>query len=213
MLVKICGIISSHEASLAATEGADAIGLISHMPSGPGIIHESLIRDIARSTPPSMASFLLTSRTSAEEIIRQHRYCGTTSLQLCEQLVPQEYYLLREALPGTLLVQTVHVTGEEALEAALHAAPFVDALLLDSVSGSVRGGTGRTHDWSVSRRIRDSSKLPIYLAGGLNHENLGSAIEAVDPAGVDVYTGVRSASGLDERLLRLFIDAARRKSF
>ncbi len=92
-------------------------------------------------------------------------------------------------------------------------APLVDALLLDSGNPTLRikvlGGTGRLHNWSVSRTIRDRVNVPVFLAGGLKPNNVRAAIEAVRPFGVDVCSGLRTDGRLDPTLLHDFMHAAR----
>ncbi len=207
--VKICCIGSADEARLAVRYGASAVGLVSEMPSGPGVIDEGLIAEIAGVVPPGVSSFLLTCKQDVGGIVAQQRRCRTSVLQLCDRLLAGTYEDLRAALPGIGIVQVVHVTGEEAVDEALAAAPRVDALLLDS--GNPRlpvkelGGTGRRHDWRVSRRIRDLAGVPVYLAGGLSADNVAEAVEQVGPFGVDVCGGVRTDGRLDEARLAAFV--------
>lgn len=211
--VKICGIESIAEAGLAIEAGASAIGLVSAMPSGPGVISEELIAAIAATVPPPVATFLLTSLTEPQSIIEQHRRCRTSVIQLVDTVAPGQWGQLRAGLPGIGLVQVIHVIGEEALEQARAAAPYVSALLLDSGNPGASvpefGGTGRVHDWALSRRIVEASPVPVFLAGGLCAENVGAAIAAVRPFTVDVCSGVRANGRLDgERLRALFAAVA-----
>ena len=207
-LVKICCISSVLEARLAVKYGASALGLVSHMPSGPGVIGEDLIAEIVRSVPPTIATFLLTSAQSSEVIINQHRRCLTSTIQLCERIESVVHKELRLALPGVTIVQVVQITGESSIDEALHAAEHVDAILLEfgnpDLKIKVLGGTGRVHDWSISRRIRERIPVPMFLAGGLNDCNVESAIEEVDPYGLDLCTGVRTNHVLDEAKLQAF---------
>ena len=211
--IKVCCIASEEEAALAIAMGASAIGLVSRMPSGPGPIPESRIRDIARIVPPGIATFLLTSETTAEPIIAQQRYCGTNTLQLVDEVEPGVHAVLRDALPGIKIVQVIHVRDENAVAEARQVSPRVDALLLDSGNPSLAtkelGGTGRAHDWAVSRRIRDAVQVPVYLAGGLNPLNVGKAIGQVQPFGVDVCSGLRTDGQLDPEKLEQFMHAVR----
>jgi len=213
--VKICCISSVNEAELAIRAGADAIGLVSAMPSGPGPIEEDLIAEIARTVPPGVATFLLTSKIDAEEIVEQHHRCRTTALQLVDTLPPGSLRRLRTALPGIKLVQVIHVAGEESLRQALDIAQEVDVLLLDSgrPNAAVRelGGTGRVHDWSVSKKIVESCKVPVYLAGGLRPENVAEAIRTVRPFGVDVCSGVRVGGRLNIEKVEEFMRNALRR--
>ena len=187
------------------------MGLVSSMPSGPGVISEETIARIARRVPPPIASFLLTSERSAEAIIAQQRRCRTNTVQLCDHVPAAIYPRLRAELPGIALVQVVHVGGPASVEYAIAAAPHVDALLLDSgnLSAAVKelGGTGRTHDWALSRRIREAVGVPVFLAGGLTAANVAGAIAAVAPFGLDVCSGVRTNDLLDANKLRAFFAA------
>jgi phosphoribosylanthranilate isomerase len=208
--VKVCCIASAEEARAAVECGASAVGLVSAMPSGPGVIDEELIAEIAARVPPSVATFLLTCRQDAGSIVEQQRRCRVNTLQLCDRVAPEVHAELRARLPGVSLVQVVHVRGVESLDEALSVAPRVDALLLDSGDQSLAvkelGGTGRTHDWRVSRRIVEASPVPVFLAGGLRPENVAGAIEAVRPFGLDVCSGVRTDGRLDREKLKRFFD-------
>jgi len=209
--VKICCIASVAEAWMAIEHGASAIGLVSAMPSGPGPIAEELIAEIAAPVPPGVASFLLTCKQDVASIIDQQRRTRVNTIQICDRLVDGTYEDLRQALPGISLVQVIHVTGPEAVHEALALSPHVDAILLDSGNQSLKvkelGGTGRTHDWELSRAIRESVEVPVYLAGGLKPENVAEAIRAVGPFGVDVCSGLRTDGRLDEVKLKSFFAA------
>lgn len=209
--IKICCIKSPEEAALAISYGASALGLVSAMPSGPGVVDEQTIARIAAKVPPPIATFLLTSQCSPEAIIAQQRRCRVNTLQLCDYVEVGVYSELRTALPGISLVQVVHVTGPESVEYALRVAPHVDALLLDSGNPNLAvkelGGTGRVHNWSLSRHIRDSVPIPLFLAGGLNPSNVSQAIDAVQPFGLDLCSSVRTDDQLDRQKLHDFFSA------
>lgn len=211
--VKICCIKDVEEAALAVSAGAHALGLVSHMPSGPGVIDEARIREIADGVPPGVSSFLLTSRTDPDEIYEQHRRCRTHVIQLCDRLATDDLRAVRARLPGVRLIQVLHVEGPESVAHAARVNGLVDGLLLDSGRPAARvrelGGTGRVHDWSVSARIVHQSAVPVYLAGGLNPHNVGEAIRAVRPFGVDLCTGIRRGGVLDPALLASFMEAVR----
>ena len=215
--VKVCCISNVAEARLALRYGADALGLVSRMPSGPGVIEESMIADIAAITPPSIGSFLLTSELDVNSIVIQQRRCGVNTLQIVDRLERGCFEDLRDALPGVSIVQVIHITGEESVDEACRVAELgIDALLLDSGDQSlpvkVLGGTGRTHDWTLSRKIRESVNVPLFLAGGLKCENVAKAIEEVRPFGVDVCSGLRTKGELDEWKLASFMNEVRRVS-
>jgi phosphoribosylanthranilate isomerase len=212
-VVKICCIKSVAEARTAIAHGAAALGLVSHMPSGPGVISEDLIAEIAATVPPTVATFLLTALTDAEAIIAQHRRCRTSTVQLVDALTHGTHRDLRRALPGIQLVQVIHVRGEESVAEAAAVAPEVDFLLLDSGNPMLAvkelGGTGRTHNWAVSRRIVETCGRPVFLAGGLRPDNLASAHAQVRPHGFDLCSSVRTQDVLDEAKLAAFFAAVR----
>jgi phosphoribosylanthranilate isomerase len=209
--IKICCIASVEEAALAVRYGASALGLVSAMPSGPGPIDEQVIASIRRTIPPAVASFLLTCRQDATGIIQQLRFTGCNTVQLCDSVDSSTYAELREALPALSIVQVIHVEDERNIDEAARAAEHVDAILLDSGRPSLAvkelGGTGRVHDWSLSRRIRETIRVPLFLAGGLNAANVRQAIEQVNPFGVDICSGVRTHGALDEVKLSAFVRA------
>jgi len=203
--VKICCNENVEEAWLAIKYGASAIGLVSQMPSGPGVIIEDTIREIAAQVPPGISTFLLTCKQDAAAIIAQQRYCRTNTIQLCDRLEMEVYRELHAAMPGIALVQVVHVTGEESVTEARSVAPHVDAILLDSGNQSLAvkelGGTGRAHDWRLSRKIREGVNVPVFLAGGIKPQNVGDAVHQVAPFAIDICTGVRTDGRLDEQKL------------
>jgi phosphoribosylanthranilate isomerase len=212
--VKICCIASIDEAALAVDCGASALGLVSHMPSGPGVIGDKLIADIAATVPPAIGTFLLTSRQSVAGIVEQQRACRTNTIQICDRLTQGTHRELKDALPGISVVQVIHVIGSESIDEAEQIAPHVDAILLDSGNQKLAvrelGGTGRTHDWSLSKAIRDRIAVPLFLAGGLMPENVNQAIEGVGPFGLDVCSGVRTDGRLDASKLKRFFGAINR---
>lgn len=209
--IKICCISSIEEAQLAMRYGADALGLVGPMPSGPGTLKDDAIAQIVPAIPPPVASFLLTSETKADAIIAHHQKVHTTTLQLVDALSEGTYMDIRAALPAVKLVQLIHVLDERSVEEAVRLSESVDALLLDSGNPNLKikelGGTGRTHDWSLSRRIVEQARAPVFLAGGLNAQNVRQAIEAVQPFGIDLCTGVRTDGQLDEAKLAAFFRA------
>jgi len=203
--VKICCIADLEEARLAIRYGASALGLVSRMPSGPGVIPESAIAKIAAKVPPPIRTFLLTSEQDVRTMVRQQRRCGTNTLQLCDRLREGSHSDLKRDLPGISIVQVIHVVGLESVDEALAVAPFVDAILLDSGNPALAvkelGGTGRQHDWRLSRKIREQVEVPIFLAGGIHAGNARQAIEEVGPFALDICTGVRTEGKLDEQKL------------
>lgn len=209
--VKICCISSVAEARLAVAYGASALGLVGKMPSGPGVITDDLIAEIAQQVPPPISTFLLTSETSATSIIEHHQKVNTTTIQIVDALAEGTYRQIRAQLPAVKLVQVIHVIDERTVEEAIEVAQHVDALLLDSGNPNLQvkelGGTGRVHNWALSRKIRESISIPLFLAGGIRAENVREAIETVEPFGLDLCSSVRSNGQLDEQKLATFFEA------
>lgn len=199
--VKICCISSIQEAQWAIEAGAAALGLVAKMPSGPGPIADELIYEIAQTVPSPIDTFMLTSETSSKNIIEHHYRTSTTTLQIVDALANGTYHEIKEALPGIKIVQVIHVIDESSIDEALSIAPMVDALLLDSGNPNALikelGGTGRTHNWSLSQKIVEQTKLPVFLAGGLNAENVVDALDYVQPYGIDLCSSVRTNGNLD----------------
>lgn len=214
MRVKICCIANEQEAVDAISFGASAIGLVGRMPSGPGPIPDDEIRRIAATVPPPVATFLLTCEQTAEGIIRHHERTGTNTIQIVDELHGREYDTIREALPHVRLVQVIHVIDERSVDEACEIAPQIDAILLDSGNPNLAvkelGGTGRRHDWRLSRRIVETCGKPVFLAGGLNADNVREAIDLVQPFGLDLCSGVRTDGKLDLRKLDSFFESVGR---
>jgi phosphoribosylanthranilate isomerase len=200
---------------MAIDAGAHALGLVSAMPSGPGVIPDELAAELAAAVPPGVDAFLLTPLQEVDALVEQARRIRPRALQLVDALPVGAHGELRRALPGVKLVQVVHVVGPESLDEARALAPEVDAILLDSGNPSLEvkelGGTGRRHDWEISRRIREGVDVPLFLAGGLRPENVAEAVAAVGPFGLDVCSGLRNGPGfdLDPDKLERFVAAVR----
>ena len=210
-VVKICCIASVEEAATAIAFGASAIGLVGKMPSGPGPIEDELICTIAKATPPPVATFLLTSEVSVKKIIDHHRRTCTNTIQIVDALSEGKYHELKKELPSVKIVQVIHVVDESSIDEALEMSEHVDALLLDSGNPKLAvkelGGTGRVHNWKLSRQIVEQSKVPVFLAGGLSEQNVKQAIEQVNPFGLDICSGVRTDGKLDEFKMERFFQA------
>ncbi|MDQ3015101.1 MAG: phosphoribosylanthranilate isomerase [Bacteroidota bacterium] len=210
--IKICCISSHEEAALATGYGAHALGLVGPMPSGPGPIEFSLIREIAASVAPGISSFLLTAETSYDWILDVYHKTYPQVLQLVDAVENMDVYVrLKATIPQVKLVQVIHVTNEESLEEAIQVAEYVDCILLDSGNPKLKikelGGTGRVHNWDISQKIVEQCGVPVFLAGGLNPKNVREAIDHVNPYGVDICSGLRKNGKLDERLVEEFVKA------
>ena len=209
--VKICCISSVEEAQTAIAYGASALGLVGKMPSGPGIISDIEIAEIVKTVPPGISSFLLTSETKVNDIIAHHQRVHTSAIQIVDALSEGAYHEIRIALPAVKIIQVIHVIDESSVDEALQISDEVDALLLDSGNPNLAikelGGTGRVHNWKLSRRIVEQSNVPVFLAGGLNALNVKEAIDAVQPFGLDLCSSVRTNGKLDEEKLESFFTA------
>lgn len=213
MRLKICCIQSVAEAEIAVAAGADLLGLVGAMPSGPGPIDDEEIAEIAAWTPPGVSSVLLSSEVTADGLIAHAARCRPAVMQIVDAPEPGAWAALRRAHSAMKLMQVIHVEGDAALDQARTAAPYVDAILLDSgrPSADVKelGGTGRAHDWAVSARIVQTIARPVFLAGGLKPDNAADAVAAVKPYGLDLCSGVRTDDRLDPEKLAAFVKAAR----
>ncbi len=199
---------------MAIAAGADALGLVGAMPSGPGIIADDHAAEIIRTIPPPVTGFLLTSQLTAEGIARHAEAVGAQTVQIVRHIDPAESGRLAKIAPSLRRVQVIHVEDDAALRLIGVYADHVHAFLLDSGRPGLAvpelGGTGRPHDWSVSAEFVLRSPLPVFLAGGLGPANAESAIATVRPFGLDICSGVRTDGALDETKLRAFVEAARR---
>jgi phosphoribosylanthranilate isomerase len=206
---------SIDEVWMAVEAGASAVGLVSPMPSGPGPISNEKAAEIAAGVPPGIDVFLLTPLQTVEELVEQNRLVKAHTLQLVDELPRGAHAELRRAMPGVKLVQVIHVIDADSLQQAIAAASDVDAILLDSGNPALQvkelGGTGRRHDWTISRQIREAVDVPVWLAGGLNPDNAREAIETVGPFALDLCSGIRSGEGydLDQDKLDRFMAAVR----
>lgn len=213
--IKICCISSLEEAEFAINAGASALGLVGHMPSGPGIISDELIAEIAASVPKYIDTFLLTSETSAVKIIEHYLKVNTTTIQLVDELSQGSHAQIKAALPQVKIVQVLHVLDESSIDEAIKISNFVDLILLDSGNPNLAtkelGGTGRIHNWEISREIVKKITIPVFLAGGLTPKNALQAIKQVNPYGLDLCSGVRTNKLLDVDKLAAFFSAINQK--
>lgn len=209
--IKICCISSIEEAKMAIRHGADALGLVGKMPSGPGPITDELIAEIAKTIHPPIASFLLTSEQSSAAIIAHIKRTGVNTIQIVDELTAGTYQHIKNELPHIKIVQVIHVTGEESIEQALEIHQHIDAILLDSgnpkAAVKTLGGTGNTHNWNISRELVKAVNIPVFLAGGLHAGNVKEALEKVKPFAVDICSGVRTNGKLDAVKLAAFVSA------
>lgn len=211
--IKICCIRSIFEANLAIQAGASALGLVGNMPSGPGVISDELIAEIAQAVPKNIETFLLTSETKVDEILKHYYKVNTTTIQIVDTLTNGTYTQLKKEIPHVKIVQVIHVLNQKSVQEAIEIAPDVDTILLDSGNPNLKvkelGGTGRTHNWELSKQIVKNVQKPVFLAGGLTPFNALNAIQHVKPYGLDLCSGVRTDGNLDSKKLTAFFNAIR----
>jgi phosphoribosylanthranilate isomerase len=212
MRVKICGIRRVEDGLAAVLAGADAVGCLVGLDySTPDRVDPPTARAIFAALPPFVARVLVTHRTGLADVTALMRESGATVAQLHGDFPSVAISALREALPYATIVKSVHVTGEDTVAAALAAARVADAILLDTKARGRIGGTGTTHDWSISAKIAAASPKPVILEGGLTPDNVADAVAVVRPFGVDVNSGTRGPDGWkDSTKIRAFIENARR---
>ena len=209
--VKVCCISSVEEARLAISYGATALGFVGPMPSGPGVISLELIGQISNSLDKHIDSFYLTSKVTAKKIRDEYNFARTKTIQLVDNVPIAELITLRTLLPDTVrMVQVLHVRSDAVIQEAMHKQPYVDAFLLDSgnPNSAVKtlGGTGQTHNWNISRILVERVSIPVYLAGGINADNVVEAYAKVQPYGIDLCSGLRTDGKLDETKLKFFFE-------
>lgn len=209
--IKICCIASVAEAQVAIAAGADALGLVGAMPSGPGVVSDSTIAEVASHAPPPVATFLLTSEVTADGIAAHVEATRPSTVQIVSHIAEEESERLARLIPHVRRVQVIHVEDAGALNLIDRYAPHVHAFLLDSGKPSAAtpelGGTGRVHDWTISAAFVQASPRPVFLAGGLDAGNVGEAVSRVRPFGLDLCSGVRTQGRLDAAKLSRFVAA------
>jgi len=214
MYVKICGIRRQEDALIAAELGADAIGLlVGQKHNSPDFVSATVASEIARALPPSVEAVLVTHVEDVDELERLLQESEITTIQLHSEIDPNSVERLRHRLPHLKIFKSVSVISADSVGYPEAFKKLVDGFVLDSINLATNqvGGTGKTHDWSVSRQIvMRYPKVPIILAGGLNSENVRFAIEYVRPFGVDVNSGTKAADGFkDPRKMEAFIVQAK----
>jgi phosphoribosylanthranilate isomerase len=214
-IVQVAGVIDAAEAAMLVECGVDRIGFPFHLPVHREDIAEGDAAAIVRSFPPSALGVLITYLAEAREILSWCRRIGVSAVQLHGEVTTAEMQRLKEIAPALQIIKSLVVREDNlrALQETVRAAePYVEAFITDTydpVTGAC-GATGRTHDWRVSQRLVEFSPKPVILAGGLDPRNVRQAILAVQPAGVDVHTGVENAAGRKDRdLVRMFVSEAR----
>lgn len=209
MKAKICGINSVEEMNTAIRAGADALGFlvgITHLAEDKTDIPTA--RELIRQIPPFISRVAVTHLQTADEIVPLLKELNVDTVQLHNDITLNEIEKIRNYFPWLNIIKSVSVTGEESVTSARQFVGYVNAVILDSRTEERLGGTGLTHDWSISRRIVETLPLPVILAGGLTPDNLKSAIETVHPYAVDVNSGVETNNKKDPVKTATFIQIA-----
>ncbi|HCX22378.1 MAG: N-(5'-phosphoribosyl)anthranilate isomerase [Flammeovirgaceae bacterium] len=208
--IKICCMSSMEEIQTAINACADAVGFVCATPTSIRTIDKQKVAQITRVVPPPIDTFVLTSETEALKIAENVKLTGASTVQILSHISLEDSKLLSELLPNTKRVQVVHVESEESFDLIEKYSAYVHSFLLDSGKPNLKtpefGGTGRTHDWTISAEFVRRSPIPVFLAGGLNSENVLKAIKLVRPYGVDLCSGARTNNRLDIQKLEAFIN-------
>lgn len=217
MLVKICGLTNIIDATTAVEAGASALGFVMGGKVLPVEIepHAQLVREIIANIPDTVDTFVVTHLKGPEDILALAKYVCSSGIQISEDIGVDKVRIVREQT-GRRIIKTVVVRDETSIEQLKAYEPFCDFILLDSQVAGYVGGTGATSDWDLCKRMIQASSKPVYLAGGLNPENLAEAIRVTEPHGVDVSTGVSTYSESflrkdrkDPEKIRAFVTVAR----
>ncbi len=196
--VKICGITSVAEAQLAERHGAHAIGiLVGQRHASSDFVEPDIARTICLNLSPFTTSVLITHLEDPPEIVDLVQKVPCLAVQLHSDLSSSVLLFLRDQLWPKKIIGKVSVQDETAITRMREIENFVDAMVLDSIDSSTNrvGGTGLTHDWTISAQIVNNSRVPIILAGGLTPDNVKQAITLVRPWAVDVHSGVETPDG------------------
>jgi phosphoribosylanthranilate isomerase len=215
--IKICGNTNLEDALACATAGADALGFI-FAPS-PRRVDPQAARKLVAGLPPEVEKIGVFVNETPARIREIAEQVGLTGIQLSgerDRAIVPELAEWRKAAPGRRVILMVPASGEEWEEATGHPTTRerlqIDALLLDSIIGQVRGGTGETFDWTRwQHKVKVFGRsFPIIVAGGLTAENVATAIGILNPFGVDVVSGTEKSPGKkDHDKVRAFVKAAR----
>lgn len=210
MHIKICCIETETDRESALQAGVTTLGFVAEGLTPPYLVSVPRAAALRADLPSDIDAVLLTAETDADRLFEHASTMRATGLQLCRPVTPETLTSLRERLPEMQLIQVIHMGDPGGLERARAVDALVDIVLLDSgsLATSQLGGTGKTHDWRESARVREAVRSPLWLAGGLHPDNVAEAIATVRPDGIDVCSGVRSDGRVDPTKVRAFVRAA-----
>lgn len=216
--VKICGVRQPEDVTIAARCGADAFGvLVGRAHHSPDFIESAEARRIIRTAPPFMTPVLVTHLSDPVEVLGLINATGVNVVQIHSEMDPTALKMLRGTKRGLRVLKAFHIISEESVTYGEPYLGCVDGFILDTFSPETDqvGGTGRVHDWHISRAVVERyAPMPVILAGGLDPVNVSDAVKAVRPYGVDVNTGTKNSGGMkDEMKIKNFIKNAKAASY
>jgi len=209
--VKICGITNEEDALKAAILGADYLGFLVEIDFSEDKVSREKAKNMIRKLPLEVTPVFVTYLKKSKPIIEIAKEINPSIIQLHNDISLEEIGKIRSKLPKIKLTKTISVVDEKSIDEAKKYEKYVDYLLLDTKVKGRKGGTGKVHNWDISRKIVKSVNKKVFLAGGLNPDNVEEAIKKVKPYAVDTNSGVKSkARKKDYKKLELFIQKAKR---
>ena len=221
--VKICGNTCADDVDMAVQYGADAVGFIVDVPVNTHRkISAEKARELMASVPVFVDSVLVIMPDSAESALSLIDAVRPDIVQIHNDLDADVLSKIKDE-SGIPLIKTISIpsslemnktnaadVAEKILADIDSISHIADAALLDTKTKALAGGTGMIHDWGISCAIAARSSLPVILAGGLNPDNVASAVSNVSPYGVDTASGVETERKKDREKVKRFIDQSRR---
>ena len=202
MKVKICANTSVEEAQMCLDAKADIIGiLVGQEHASNDFVDKEKAKEICEYVNKRCDVSLVTHLTNADEIIGLTKYIGNNIIQLHSDIDESEVEKIKKELPNIELVRLIHVASDGTICTDYKKMIYADYYLLDSFNLKTNqvGGTGLTHDWNKSGELIKLLNKPTFLAGGLNPDNVKTAIETAKPYGVDVNSGCKNEIGKKDR--------------
>ncbi|WP_076830422.1 phosphoribosylanthranilate isomerase [Frankia sp. CcI49] len=206
----VCANQTAADVAACVEGGADAVGVLVQVKhraeDAIDLDHAANLMDMV---PPYVGRYAVTHATEIREIC-DLRNLAIDTIQLHEDIDPAIIPEIRRGFPRVRLLKAIHVVDEGSISMAERWQGLVEGLVLDSVNKIENriGGTGLTHDWSISARIIKATKVPVVLAGGLRPENVCEAVRAVLPWGVNVNSGVERGEVKMRDLVEGFVRGA-----
>lgn len=219
MWVMITGITQIEDALKACSLGVDALGFLAEQVYASESISPEVATSITKSLSAMCECLLVTHLVGVQKIVHLASIIGVTTIQLPGNITPEGVIAIKNSLPDIKVIKSIHVLDNYCMEDVERYIGIADMIELDTIdiATSRIGGTGRTHDWNISRKIvqKYGYKVPIILAGGLHSDNIENAIQTVEPFGVDVSSGVKDSEGIqdNEKLASFVYNAKHVKCF